>query len=300
MKRQTILAYAGLLFANICWGAGATVAKVTIQTFPPLLLSAVQMIIATLILLVVQWRGGYPAILPADRWPMAGLGFVMNVAGFIFGYVGIALTLPSDISLLVIGEVIFTAMLALWLLKERIIPTRWISLVVGIIGVVILLQNAHGNNTATAPNRLLGNVLFLADMLCCAYYTVQGGVFLTRNHTVSLMTYVNAVSMLFWVPVLLWYIATGQFPAIDMTSIISLLYLAGITSVVCIFLSFYAVTVVGATATTIGLLIQPLVGLFLGMVVMGDPISVIMIIGAICVFASIALSIRASFREARI
>lgn len=300
MKRQTVFAYAGLLFANICWGAGATVAKVTIQTFPPLLLSALQMLIATIILVIIQWRGGYPTIRPADRWPMAGLGIVMNVAGFIFGYIGIAWSLPSDISLLVIGEVIFTAILAYWLLKEHIVQARWVSLLVGTIGVVILLQNSHGNNTASAPNRLMGDLLFLADMLCCAYYTVQGGVFLTRNHTVSLMTYVNAVSLVFWGPVLIWYIASGQFPVVSTASIIGLVYLAVITSVVCIFLSFYAVTVIGATATTIVLFVQPLVGMLLGFFVMDDPITTVLLVGAVCVFASIALSMRASLREAHV
>lgn len=299
MTKQT-WAYLGLLVANIAWGAGASVSKATMAVFPPALLSALQIAIASIVLLVIQWRGKYPAILPQDRWPMAGLSVVMNVAGFILGYVGIALSLASDISLLVIGEVIFTAFLARWLLREHIDKARWLSILVGGVGAVILITGSLGHNTATAPNRVLGGVLFLLDLLCCAYYTVRGGVFLARNNTVSMMTYVNVISMFFWGPVLVYYIASGQFPVVTTASVIGLLYQALVTSVLCIFLSFYAVKVIGATATTIVLFVQPLVGALVGVLVLGDPVTLSRIIGAVFVFGSIGVSMRAQLREARI
>ena len=299
MTKQT-WAYLGLLVANIAWGAGASVSKATMAVFPPALLSALQIAIASVVLLVIQWRGKHPAILPQDRWPMAGLSVVMNVAGFILGYVGIALSLASDISLLVIGEVIFTAFLARWLLREHIDRARWLSIIVGGIGAVILITGSLGHNTATAPNRVLGDVLFLLDLVCCAYYTVRGGVFLARNDTVSMMTYVNVVSMFFWGPVLVYYIASGQFPTVTTASLIGLLYQALVTSVICIFLSFYAVKVIGATATTIVLFVQPLVGALVGVLVLGDPVTLSRIIGAVFVFGSIGVSMRAQLREARL
>jgi drug/metabolite transporter (DMT)-like permease len=299
MTKQT-WAYLGLLVANIAWGAGASVSKATMAVFPPALLSALQIAIASVVLLVIQWRGKYPAILPQDRWPMAGLSVVMNVAGFILGYVGIALSLASDISLLVIGEVIFTAFLARWLLREHIDKARWLSIFVGGVGAVILITGSLGHNTATAPNRVLGGVLFLLDLLCCAYYTVRGGVFLARNNTVSMMTYVNVVSMFFWGPVLVYYIASGQFPVVTTASVIGLLYQALVTSVLCIFLSFYAVKIIGATATTIVLFVQPLVGALVGVLVLGDPVTLSRIIGAVFVFGSIGISMRAQLREARV
>ncbi|MFN7472511.1 MAG: DMT family transporter, partial [Roseiflexaceae bacterium] len=234
MNNKT-LAYIGLIVANIAWGAGASVSKVTLEVFPPVLLSALQIVVASAVLFVIQWRGGYPPILSQDRWPMIGLSMVMNVGGFILGYVGIALSLASDISLLVIGEVLFTALLARWLLREHIDRARWLSLAVGAVGAVILITGAIGNTTAAAPNRVLGGILFLLNLLCCAYYTVRGGVFLARNDTVSMMTYVNLASLVVWAPILLYYMVTGQFPTVTTASVIGLLYQSLVTSVLCIF-----------------------------------------------------------------
>lgn len=294
--RRRVLAFAGLLLANIAWGAGSSVSKATMAVFPPMLLSALQILIASIVLLVIQWRGAYPPILRQDRWPMAWLSVVMNVGGFIFGYVGISLSYASDISLLVIGEVIFTAFLASWMLREYIDRTRWLSIGIGGVGALILIAGSIGANTAHAPNRVLGDVLFLLDLLCCAYYTVRGGVFLQRNDTISLMTYVNVVSLVFWLPVLGYYVATNQFPAVTTPAVLGLLYQAVITSVLCIFLSFYAVTVVGATATTIVLFVQPLVGALVGVFVLGEAVTTSRIIGAIGVFASIGVSMWSSLR----
>jgi drug/metabolite transporter (DMT)-like permease len=296
MNNKT-LAYIGLIVANIAWGAGASVSKATMAVFPPALLSALQIAIASVVLLVIQRRGGYPAVRKQDRWPMVGLSMVMNVAGFLLGYVGIALSLASDISLLVIAEVVFTALLARWLLREHIDRARWLSLAVGAVGAVILITGSIGNNTATAPNRVLGGVLFLLDLLCCAYYTVRGGVFLARNDTVGMMTYVNLVSLVVWVPVLLYYLVTGQFPTVTTASVVGLLYQSLVTSVLCIFLSFYAVKVIGATATTIVLFVQPLFGALIGVTILGDPITSSGIVGAVCVFGAIAMSMRSQLRE---
>jgi drug/metabolite transporter (DMT)-like permease len=162
-----------------------------------------------------------------------------------------------------------------------------------------LIAGSIGVNTAQAPNRLLGDVLFLLDLLCCAYYTVRGGVFLQRNDTISLMTYVNVVSMLFWVPVLAWYVWSGQFPVVTTPALLGLLYQAVVTSVVCIFLSFYAVTVVGATATTVVMFVQPLVGALIGVLVLGEAVTPSRVVGAIGIFASIAVSMYASSRKVR-
>jgi len=294
MSRQATLAYIGLIVANICWGTGAAISKATLTTLPAPLLSALQICIASLVLLIIQRRGNYPAILVGDRWPMVGLSVVMNVAGFLFGYVGIALSQASDISLLVIGEVIFTALLAHWMLREHINRLRWVSLIVGTLGAVVLIVGAIGHNSQSAPNRILGDVLFLADMACCAYYTVRGGEFLQRNHTVSMMTFVNVASLVFWVPVLVWYVWSGQFPVLTSASIIGLLYMALGAGVACVFLSFYAVKIIGATATTVGLFIQPLVGAVVGVFVVGDTITASLVSGAIIVMIAISLSVVAS------
>jgi len=67
-----------------------------------------------------------------------------------------------------------------------------------------------------------------------------------------------------------------------------------VMGVACVFLSFYAVKIIGATATTVGLFIQPLVGAVVGVFVIGDAITTSLITGAIVVLLAISLSVVSS------
>jgi drug/metabolite transporter (DMT)-like permease len=109
-----------------------------------------------------------------------------------------------------------------------------------------------------------------------------------------MMTFVNVASLVFWVPILAWYVWSGQFPVLTSASIIGLLYMALGAGVACVFLSFYAVKIIGATATTVGLFIQPLVGAVVGVFVMDDAITASLVSGAIIVMIAISLSVVAS------
>ncbi|MFN7470567.1 MAG: EamA family transporter, partial [Roseiflexaceae bacterium] len=60
---------------------------------------------------------------------------------------------------------------------------------------------------------------------------------------------------------------------------------------------FYAVKVIGATATTIVLFVQPLFGALIGITILGEPITSSGIVGAVCVFCAIAMSMRSQLRE---
>jgi drug/metabolite transporter (DMT)-like permease len=221
---------------------------------------------------------------------MARLSMIGVVASFVFGYSGINLTLSSDASLLIIGEVIFTAILAYFLLHERIERNRLIGIIVGAVGAIILIGGTAGANTEAAPNRLLGNLLFLVCLACESYYTVRGGVFLKRNDSISMMLIVNGASMIVWVPIIVWYVANGQFPVFDNATLLSTLYLALVPSVLCYFLWFNAVQHVGATVAAVALLFQPVVGALLGISLLGDPVTVPFIIGGVLIIGALVIT----------
>jgi drug/metabolite transporter (DMT)-like permease len=283
-------AIAGMILACILWGSSHAIAKAALDTVPPFLLGALRISMTIPVLSLIFWGTKRQAVTPSDRWPMARLSMIGVVASFVFGYSGINLTLSSDASLLIIGEVIFTAVLAAFLLRERIERNRLIGVIVGTIGAVILIVGSAGANSEAAPNRLLGNLLFLACLACESYYTVRGGVFLKRNDAISMMLIVNAVSLVVWVPIIVWYASSGQFPVFDNITLLSTIYLALVPSVLCYFLWFNAIQHVGATVAAVALLFQPVVGALLGITLMGDPITWPFIIGGTLVIGALVLT----------
>jgi len=284
------LAFAGMIIACILWGSSHAIAKAALETVPPFLLGALRISITVPVLSLIFLLTKRQAVAASDRWPMARLSMIGVVASFVFGYSGINLTLSSDASLLIIGEVIFTAILAYYLLHERIERNRLIGIVIGTVGAIILIGGTASENTAAAPNRLLGNLLFLVCLACESYYTVRGGLFLKRNDSISMMLLVNGISMIVWVPIIVWYIASGQFPQFDNATLLSTLYLALVPSVLCYFLWFHAVQHVGATVAGVALLFQPVVGAILGITMLGDPITWPLVSGGVLVISALVIT----------
>lgn len=289
MKRST-LAILGMILACVLWGSSHAIAKTALNEAPPFLLAALRLCIAAPLLLLIQVTTRRPAINTQDRWPLVRLSMIGIVASFILAYTGIRLTLSSDSSLLIVGEVIFTAIFAYVLLRERITRNRMIGLVVGSIGAIILITGAAGNNTETAPNRLLGNILVLGCLACESYYTVRGAAYLERNDSISMLAWVNTASLVVWVPVLGYYAYTGALAALSSSAWAASIYMAIVTSIICYFLWFTGVRIVGATVAAVALLFQPVVGAIVGIQVMGDPITMTFIIGGILVVGALLIS----------
>ena len=289
MNRNT-LAMLGMIVACILWGSSHAVAKTALNEAPPFLLAALRLCIAAPILILIQVSTRRPAIHTQDRWPLVRLSMIGIVASFILAYTGIRLTLSSDSSLLIVGEVIFTAIFAYCLLRERITRNRLIGLLVGTAGVVILITGAAGQNTESAPNRLLGNILVLGCLACESYYTVRGAAYLERNNSISMLAWVNTASLVVWIPVLAYYGYTGELAQLSASAWGASVYMAVVTSVVCYFLWFNGVRIVGATVAAVALLFQPVVGALVGIQVMGDPVTLTFIIGGILVVGALLIS----------
>lgn len=288
--KSTTWAITGMILACVLWGSSHAIAKAALDTVPPFLLGALRISITVPVLSLIFLLTKRQAVAASDRWPMARLSMIGVVASFVFGYSGINLTLSSDASLLIIGEVIFTAVLAYYLLHERIERNRLIGIVIGAVGAIILIGGTASANTAAAPNRLLGNLLFLICLACESYYTVRGGLFLKRNDSISMMLLVNSISMIVWVPIIAWYIVSGQFPQFDNATLLSTFYLALVPSVLCYFLWFHAVQQVGATVAGVALLFQPVVGAILGITMLGDPITWPLVSGGVLIIGALVIT----------
>lgn len=289
MKREN-WAFVGMMVACIVWGSSHAAAKVALEVVPPILLSAFRLSIAGVVFIAIQLTAKRPTIAPADRWPMARLSMIGVVASYVLGYSGINLTTSSDASLLIIGEVVFTALLAYLLVGERFTRLRIVGTVVGTIGAIILIGGSVGQNTEQAPNRVLGDMLFLGCLLCESYYTVRGGAFLARNDSVSMLAWVNGMSMLVWIPVIAWYFMSGNAPIFTRDTILGILYLALFPSVMCYFLWFTAVRQVGASAAAVALLAQPVVGAIIGISLMGDPVTWTFVLGGVLIIGALIIT----------
>ena len=288
---NTWVALLWLAIANIIWGASHAVGKVATDSFDPILLAGLRVVIAT----GIFWGLRITRIAPAEvipsrqRGQLAALGLVAVAAAQMLDYSGLALTTATDSSLMIIGEVIFTAILAVVIAKEHLGWQRAIGLGVGIVGVVVLTLGG-APNSEYAPNRALGNTLVLGALFCEALFTVIGASIAQRYHPLTVMRWTYTGSLVIWVPVIVYHVAMGIFPSVSWEAWLAVAYVAIFTSVISYFLWFWVLRSAGSSLGAISLFIQPVVGACLGLFVLREPSSPGLYVGAALIFVALGLA----------
>jgi drug/metabolite transporter (DMT)-like permease len=297
------LAVVILVLINVLWGSTYAVTKVALTEIPPPLLGALRWTGATLLLWLIQlWLHRTRAttssapvtrVTRADQLRLAGLGMLGIGIAYVIGYFGINLTTATDASLMIIGEVIFTSLLATWLTHDPLGKGKILGMLIGAAGVVILVLGhlAEDGGGDQGGWRALGDLLILVNLAMQALYTVWGTDLARKYPPVTVLTYVCTGSLLIWLPILLWYGASGQMPTnLSWAAIGGVVYLAVIASVFCNFIWFSISRQIGAGLSAISLFAQPLVGSFVGLVFLDEPLTRSLLIGAALIFVALYLT----------
>ncbi|MFN8444758.1 MAG: DMT family transporter [Caldilineaceae bacterium] len=301
------LAIATLIFINILWGSSYAVSKVALLEIPPTLLGAARWTTATVILWLIhgwqRWHAGQSRdaavravlkpVAQRDRVRLLALGAFGIGLAYVIDYIGINLTTATDASLMIIGEVIFTSLLATLITHDPLGRTKIVGMVTGALGVLILVLGhiTESNSGDRGWLRAFGDLLILITLALQAVYTVLGTDLARKYPPLTVLTYVCTGSIVVWVPMVSWHLAAGTMPtALSLKAIGAVLYLAVVTSVFCNAVWFAISSRIGAGVSAISLFAQPLVGSFLGLVLLGEPFTPTLLIGALLIFTALYLT----------
>ena len=137
---RLLIAAAPVLFV-LMWATGFVVARLSAPHADPLTFLAIRFPIAGLLFAAI-------ALAIAAPWPGARQALHATVAGAFLhgGYLGpvywaVAHGMPAGVSALIVGlQPLMTAILAAWIVRERISLRHWLGLVVGIAGVALVVS----------------------------------------------------------------------------------------------------------------------------------------------------------------
>ncbi|MFF1681911.1 EamA family transporter [Streptomyces sp. NPDC058256] len=114
------------------WGVNFTVIEIGLDHFPPLLFSALRFLVAAL---PAVFFVGRPKV--AWKWIVA-VGLVLGVAKFGLLFIGMDAGMPAGLSSLVLQiQAVFTALIAITFLGERLAGVRLLGMAVALCGVCV-------------------------------------------------------------------------------------------------------------------------------------------------------------------
>jgi drug/metabolite transporter (DMT)-like permease len=287
----------GLLIAcSALWGLAQVAAKVALVELPPLMQGGLRSLGAAALLLIWSHARGLK-VMEADGTGAGGLlAGALFAAEFACIYGGLQTTTASRMAVFIYLAPFFVALgMPLIARSERLRPLQVFGLLLAFGGVVWAFAESF-ERPAAGPRQWLGDALGVAAALLWALttLTLRASRLATASPEKTLL-YQLAVSAL---ALLLASALRGEaWPAHwSATTIASLAFQAAIVSFASYLVWFWLVRHYPATRISAYTLLTPLFGLLAGVVLLGEPLTLRLLVALAAVCGGIALVTRAARR----
>jgi drug/metabolite transporter (DMT)-like permease len=179
----------------------------------------------------------------------------------------------------------FVLLISVTFLKKRITMLEWIALGTAYLGtVLVFLHDAR----AGGPNIALGSAFVLGSAMSYAVYLLLSGQMVKRVGALRLVAYAMCVSSA--ACILQFFLLRPDSMLVQPMPVYGLSLLnAVLCTVLPVFLTMIAVARIGAATASQAGMIGPVSTLFMGALILGEPITVIQLVGTGLVLAGIYL-----------
>ena len=289
-------AYVALLLIVGLWGSFPATGKLALVDFPPTFLTLVRVVLASVFLCVMLFRAGEREM--REITPTALRVFLVLAVTGIWGstqlsYLGYYYTTAANAVVLQAATPVMVALGARAFLGERLRRVQQAGVLVSTLGVLLVVT--EGRLAALRLQELrAGDFITLAGLVGWTAYTVYGKRVLTSYSPLLATTGAYVLATVLLIPTAV--LAAPLFPAPRITSAVAwtvVVYQAVLGAVAHIWW-YRAMDVVGPSRAAIFMNLQPLVGLALAAVLLGEEIGGWQIAGVGCVLAGVALTTRAA------
>jgi drug/metabolite transporter (DMT)-like permease len=173
LRRGRGPAIAAVLVAAFIWSSSFAVTKVALADIPPLTIGALRFVVAAVLLGAVV-HGHRAAVLPTPRQRVhIGVAGLLGITGyFALENIGVDLATASDATLIVASYPIITLVLEFLWGKVSFSPVRLVGMVLAIGGVWLVVQNGSQSAPNGGDHRLLGDLILLSGGVVWATYNI--------------------------------------------------------------------------------------------------------------------------------
>ncbi len=279
---------AGLSAASI-WGGMYVVSDVVLETIPPFTLLGLRLALG-----ILTWG----IVIVARRLPVP-FGRLREIlfAGFVgYGvslglqFVGTKLSTAANGALLTSATPAFVALFAAWLLREKLSRRMIFALLVSTAGVLLVVDVRAAR---FSPDLFLGNLALVGAALTWGLYSVlMRRATLAGENLVPLTFIVLFGGLPISLPLMGLELAEGNIGIMTPQVILGVLYLGVISTAFAMYLWTYAFARLEANAASLTFFAQPVVGVALSAILLGEVISPAFYAGGLLIGTGLWLSAR--------
>jgi len=298
-SRRTLWYFFLLAMASLIWSGQGIAVKVLDPYLGPIAITFVPFYVTTLLFLPLLMKGRNTR--PRSKYPTAREWLSFTIAG-VGGQVlaqlgmtwGVSKSLASNGSILNLLIPVISAVLASFMLKERLTLLRIASLGIGLVGVVFLSTADLQQSSLGSMKFLEGNLLILGGCFGSSFYNVYCKGLMQKFSELEILIYSYITGSIASIPLLIWVepFHLRSLAGLDAKGIAAFLFLALLMYGASMLLFFKALQHLDVTTASMSLYLVPVFGVILAVMLLGEKINLATITGAAIVLISTLLVVR--------
>ena len=278
------IGYLSALLAAILFGSVSTLAKPTLTTIDPIVLSAIVYFLAALVATPIAQRTKF-SLNRKDWRLLLAIALSGAVIAPVLYFIGLEQTTASNTAILGNGEIIFTVLLALLFFKERLRKIGSIAVIMVLIGVVIVTTNLEFSSFSF-DLRNIGNVFVIGATVFWALDNNLSKVLSKRMDVARIVQIKSAIGG----AILLSLVLVFQIPfVIELDQIPNILLLGTLGFGLSIFLFIHGLKRIGIVKTVMIFSTSAIFGLVFASVFLNEQISTYQIVAIIIMLSGLYL-----------
>ncbi|MCD8879384.1 DMT family transporter [Staphylococcus kloosii] len=265
------------------WASAFPVIKLALQDFKVEHLSALRLIIGSILLCII----GIIKKVPLPHLKDIPFILLLGFCGFTVYHTSLSIgeyyVSAGIASLLVSTTPIFSALLAILFLKEKFSKFAWAGSIIAFLGVVLISIGNENKITVV----VIGVILILFASLGESVYFVFQKRYLDKYGFIPFTIYTivsGAIFMLFFLPS-----SYNEIQTASTTSLLTVLYLGIFPTVIPYFALAFTIQKIGVADATISLYLTPAVSILLAYVLLGEIPTLIVIGGGIITLIGVSM-----------
>jgi drug/metabolite transporter (DMT)-like permease len=223
------------------------------------------------------------------KFALAGvLGQVLAQLGMTWG---ISRSLASNGAVLNLMIPVITAVLASFMLREKLTLLRVLSLAIGLVGVMLMSVPDLREASFLKGKFVVGNALILVGCFGSSFYNTYCKGLLRRFQEIEILIFSYITASLASLPLLIWVepFHWSVFAAFDWKSWAAFAFLAILMYGASMLFFFAALEHLDVTVASVSLYLVPIFGVLLAAVLLGERLGVLAMAGAAIVLVATVL-----------
>lgn len=268
-KNRAVVGYLALGGAASIWGGMYVVSKIVLDVIPPFTLLWLRYLVGFAALWLLVARTGLRQPLSRDRGTFMAIGLIGYFLSVGLQFVGTRLSSAHMGAILTSASPAFIVIFAYFILGERLSIRKALSVILATIGVLVIV--GLGDAGTEGSRTLFGNLALIGAAVTWAILSVLAKKASVTHSPLVITTYSIFWAWLFTTPVMLieWrYLPVSGLGRPDIW--LAILYLGVVSTAGAFFLWNKGMQFVEAGIGSVFFFFQPLVGAFLGWLLLGE------------------------------